>query len=202
MGTRRTSIWQLFLPSWMCTMFLLFLLWEDSDMNMTQWIALIVALVTVAGTLIAAFWQLKRDGKTIDGISSDTSHMKPQIDQIGKNTERVKDIVIERIQPAMASIEHSGSKIDFIAGEIEYQKRLKKDLSPEFQNRDRILAEIQAVYAKNAALNQQNIDFQNRNLNLMRQNEQLRAQISQLQAELQRERDIRQHEAPCEDWEP
>ena len=117
-------------------------------------IAILVAIIGVIGTLIVTFLQLKRDGETINSIGSNTTDMKPRVENIEKDVEKAKDTLIESVKPSLKDISDRNEKIDQIYKEIEYHKRLQQELSENALGHDSLLAGINAVYAENARLNQ------------------------------------------------
>lgn len=164
------------------------------DISTGLWVAIIGAFATIGAAVITGVialvgqWrQAKRDGKAIDKINSDTSEMKPTVHKIDDNTSKIRDIVIESVVPSMVDVRNRNSKIDFIAGELEYQKRLQQDLPKDNRNRDTVLAEIRSVYERNAALSVQHAEAQHRISSLTAENAVLRSKIAELNAELQRE---------------
>ena len=80
-------------------------------MQIAEWIAIGVALIGVVGTLIGAFMQLKRDGKTIDKIAEHTSHSS----YIEENTKECKKELIEQVRPCLDKIVSRNEDIQFVA---------------------------------------------------------------------------------------
>ena len=70
---RRTGVaGYTYLPIVICTAAAYCILLGGNYMNIAEWIAIVGSLIGVAGALVINYFQLRRDGKTIDGISSNT----------------------------------------------------------------------------------------------------------------------------------
>lgn len=154
---------------------------EESNM---WWIAIITALIGVFGSVIVAIFQLKRDGKTIDATSRNVLDIKPKVDNISDDTKKIRDVVIESINPTLSHISEKGSKIDFIASEIEYQKRLHEQVSHDVDNRDIIVQSIDVLYEKNASLNKEVTTLKVQNNFLSRENNNLKNENQQLKSDI------------------
>ena len=149
---------------------------------------ILAALITVIGKQFSQSKQFKRDGKTIDGISSDTSDMKSKMQRIDDNAGKSRDLLVESVNPALEKIKERNAKIDFIAGEMEYQKRMKSSLSESASGRDSVLASISVVYEENARLNEQYRRAQERIIHLSVENNQLQEKVTSLKKDLAEER--------------
>ena len=125
---------------------------KENNMNTSDWLAIAVALIGVIGALIANLFQLKRDGKTITNVDRTTSETKPQIKNIAENTQKVRDVITEEIRPEVKQISSANSKLDYITSEIEYQKRIKSDVSSAVSDSAYLIAGINKVYEENARL--------------------------------------------------
>ena len=128
---------------------------KEDNMNVSDWLAIVVALIGVIGALIANLIQLKRDGKTITNIDSTTSEAKTQIKSIDENTKKVRDVIVEEIRPEVKQISSANSKLDYITGEIEYQRRIKSDVSSAVNDSAYLIAGINKVYEENARLSRE-----------------------------------------------
>lgn len=122
---------------------------------------IIVGLIAVAGSLIGLIIQFKKDSNTIGTVKSDTSEIKPKIANIDENSRKSRDILIEDVKPSIdklydqqTNFEKNLSKIDYVVKEFEYQDRLKKEYSSGF-NKDILTTGIDAVYERNAMLENQ-----------------------------------------------
>lgn len=189
MGKSRLQIWQLWLPAWIYAGIIFFLSWRDVHMSMEQWIGLIVALLTIAGTLIATFWQLKRDGKTIDGISSDTTQVKSDVQHIEKMSEQ------------------QSLDLRNLVSDLEHRKRMEAQFPKSVSGQELMEAGSNRLLEENAVLKHEYEDLQRKfgesldKVNeLTAENSRLRGEITHLQAALRKERTVSK-DAPCEDVE-
>lgn len=154
-------------------------------------VSIVVALIAVLGTHCSEMKQLKRDGKTIDKISSDTTDMKPKVDATNANVNSmVKDIT---------KIEERTIKIDAIATEVEVFKRMKNDASGASIKPEVLLAHISAILEENADLRQKHQNDQQIILSQDEELTKLRVENRQLQTALNQ-----QTPTPSDDeeWEP
>ena len=144
-------------------------------MDVSGWISIIVAIIGVVGVLIASLLQLKRDGKTIDKLDGRTEH----IPAIADNTKKSVEMLTERIAPQIDQVSTRNDKIDLIASEIEYQKRLNDRVSTGVDSRDVILESIKKLYMENAQLSTALQAEKEKNYTLSIENEKLKASLSE-----------------------
>ncbi len=144
----------------------------------------IAALIAGVVALIGQWRQLKRDGKTIDSIQKNTNSLSPLANRIHEDSAKSKDVLVETVVPKMADIGARNHKIDFIASELAYHKRLKSSLSEDAGGRDTTLAAINKVYEENARLNSQYAGAQEQLLRLMGEVSSLNARNQVLESEL------------------
>ena len=165
----------LYVPILVSTVLGLSLLYSKDDHNMqiAEWIAIGVALIGVVGTLIGAFMQLKRDGKTIDKIAEHTSHSS----YIEENTKECKKELIEQVRPCLDKIVSRNEDIQFVAEELRYQKRIKDSFSGGVADRDVVLQNIQSLYEHNAILNEALKSERQKNAILSIENQKLKQQL-------------------------
>lgn len=152
------------------------LLLGGKQMDVSGWVTLGVGLISVSGVLLTALFQLKRDGKTIDQIYSDSSDIKSTTHTIDSNSSKSKDMLVE--------IEKRNAKIDALASELEFQERLKQNFSNGAGNRDTLVNGIKSVFEENARLNQQFQEAQEQITTLSVDNIRLRTQHKQDQARI------------------
>lgn len=118
-------------------------------------------------------------------MKADTSEMKPQVSNIDDNVKKVRDEVVERIVPGISNATKSGDKLLSDVGklvtELEFQKRLKSELSGTLTTPDYLLEGINSIYEDNASLNQTIKDKDRRITELSRVNRELsnRLEIAQ-----------------------
>lgn len=141
------------------------ILWRNRTMGETGWIPILVAVTGVLGALIVAILQLKRDGKTIDSISGHTADMKPRVENIQTEAIDIRKKVSEKILPQLNDISKQdaelkglvegdiSSSLKVLTNEVEYQRRLKQELSPQLESRDRMVARIDLIFRKTPGWN-------------------------------------------------
>ncbi len=94
-------------------------------------IALItVALITVAGSILANFFQYRKDSNTIGTVKSDTSNMLPKVDTINENTKEINK---------------------YIADDVKFRQRLSSEYKG-VTTRDTLISGIDEVYTNNSVL--------------------------------------------------
>ena len=94
-------------------------------------IALItVALITVAGSILANFFQYRKDSNTIGAVKSDTSNMLPKVDTINENTKEINK---------------------YIADDVKFRQRLSSEYKG-VTTRDTLISGIDEVYTNNSVL--------------------------------------------------
>lgn len=199
---RRTGVaGYTYLPIVICTAAAYCILFGGNRMDTAEWITIVVALIGVVGALLVNYYQLRRDGKTIDGISSNTSEIHPTVKNINNNTEKTKEVILESIAPLLSKIEERNSKIDSIAAEVEYQKRLKSDFSTSASGKEVLIAGIQTVFEENARLNLQHKSDEEKIKALTSENRSLTRQVKRLRAELKTVRHKNELQKDCPDFD-
>jgi uncharacterized protein YoxC len=145
-------------------------------------IGIIVALIAVAGNLVVLYFQFKKDSNKIGEVKSDTSGMKPQVSNIDENVKKVRDEVVERIVPGMSNVEKSGDKlltgVGKLVAELEFQKRLKSELSGTLATPEYLLEGINSIYEDNALLNRTIKEKERKLRELSRENRDLSNQLT------------------------
>lgn len=140
-------------------------------------IGVIVALIAVAGNLLVLYFQFKKDSNKIGEVKADTSGMKPQVSNIDENVKKVKDEVVEKLVPGIGNVEKSGDKLLTDVGklvtELEFQKRLKSELSGALTTPEYLLEGINSIYEDNASLNRIVKEKERRIRELARENKEL-----------------------------
>lgn len=118
-------------------------------------IALIVAVIGVAGGIWAQLVQFKRDSNRLNGfgrnivdVKSDTDIMKPEISHIDENVKKIRDKVIENIVPDLAKLDGVTTLVDA----YKVDKALKERYSPALTNIDVLKGSIELVYERNSVL--------------------------------------------------
>lgn len=174
---------------------------ELYQMEFKDWVNV---AVTVSGFLIA-FWGiifgaiilLKRDSKTIDGISSNTIDMKPHVESIKDSIQTVVPAISTDIQPKINNIDHrtekQSEKIDAIAKEIEVFKQLKSETAGSTVRPEILLASITQVLEDNAQLRIQHREDQQKILALNVENQRLQLENQKLEIALDRQSPTHSH---------
>ena len=75
----------------------LVVIYKGENNIMTNYIGLIIALITVAGSILANFFQYRKDSNTIGTVKSDTSNMLPKVDTINENTKEINKYIFKGI---------------------------------------------------------------------------------------------------------
>lgn len=176
-----------------------------NNMGATGWISLTVAVIGVLGVVVSALFQLKRDGKSIDRIDSNTSEMKPTVQSIHKVAEKTQDLLRDSIRPSLDAIQQRTDRIDCVADGFMEFKRLEAYYSDGLVRRDVLLSQISAVFAENTRLNEKTKGLEAENQVLKCENQALKDKIQIYEEEKRRLRqfDVRRtKKTECPDeWE-
>lgn len=122
-------------------------------------IALItVALITVAGSILANFFQYRKDSNTIGTVKSDTSNMLPKVDTINENTKEINKYIVDDVKVSLQDIINIGNKIHennvdikLIADDVKFRQRLSSEYKG-VTTRDTLISGIDEVYTNNSVL--------------------------------------------------
>lgn len=132
---------------------------EGNGISIEGIIAIVVALIGVAGGIWAQVVQFKKDAKRIDdvdksigGVKSDTSEIKPQVSTVNENVKKIRDEVVEKVVPRMGKL----SGIDTLVKAHEIEQALKRENSPNIYDKDILKGTIDLVYTENARLSREN----------------------------------------------
>jgi len=157
--------WEL-LP-WIVVIFSLFNLWGVAIMSIENipsaiWVAIIGAIATIVGTLIASTVSLigqgrqaKQDGKRIEKISADTTHMTPVVANIEKLAQgQSKDMALlvsdlDHRKRMEAMFPQSASAMSIITSGVNKLRDENLAIKLQYEN---ALAENQSLKAENAML--------------------------------------------------
>ncbi len=160
----------------------------DKGTIITSVVAIVVAIISLIGTIISNTKALKRDTKNaslqgdetrsaIKDVKADTSDAKPKIDNILEHSKETNEIVTRKFEPRLKEFEVVSAKINDIHKDIEYKQKLKNDVSPTLYDKDRFLGGIEKLYEENAKLTNEN-----RNLKVELTDKELK--LKSLEAEL------------------
>lgn len=162
-----------------------------SDMGVGEWIAIIIALIGIAGGIWTQVIQFKKDAQRIDGVNQtansvkeDTIKIEPSVARIEKNTDTMKDRMLEDIIPGMKIINKIEGGMDTLIKNAEFEEKLRKDVTNAVTDPGIIKSAVDVIYEENAklnkrvaALNSQNIILQNENNRLRRENSLLKNMV-------------------------
>lgn len=123
------------------------------------WVFIVATIISLIGIVVGLLFEPKRDTSLVSRIDSTTNEIVPTVRTIDENTRKSKDILVEEINPDIKNIltmqsnlKSNLDKIDIVVKEVEFQKRLKEDLSRGL-NQGMIQAGLTKVFEKNAQLN-------------------------------------------------
>lgn len=141
----------------------LVVIYKGENNIMTNYIGLIialitVALITVAGSILANFFQYRKDSNTIGTVKSDTSNMLPKVDTINENTKEINKYIVDDVKGSLQDIINIGNKIHennvdikLIADDVKFRQRLSSEYKG-VTTRDTLISGIDEVYTNNSVL--------------------------------------------------
>lgn len=127
-------------------------------------IAIVVAIIGLIGVIIGGIIQAvistkstKRQGdeisKSVNEVKNDTTHLCPKTDNIDKHTEETNKVLTRDLMPNIKKVNSIYNIVDNINKEVEYQQRIKNDLSVSASGKDYFINGIDNLYEENARLN-------------------------------------------------
>ncbi len=163
-------------------------------------IAIVVSLVSVAGSLLANFFQFRKDGNRIADINATASKMEPQVSNIREFAKETNDCVQGTVKHGVQSISEQvkdlnndlQGKVNDLVEDLNYRKRIASESSGGY-SRDYIVTGIDEVYKENLHLKEllreneihiHELEME-RNINLSQISE-LKTQNSQLLSDLKK----------------
>lgn len=136
----------------------LVVIYKGENKIMTNYIGLIIALITVAGSILANFFQYRKDSNTIGTVKSDTSNMLPKVDTINENTKEINKYIVDDVKGSLQDIINIGNKIHennadikLIADDVKFRQRLSSEYKG-VTTRDTLISGIDEVYTNNSVL--------------------------------------------------
>ena len=160
---------------------------ENSYMDVGGCIAVVVALIGVAGGIWMQIVQFKKDAQRIDSVrtvscevKNDTTDMRPKVTRIENVTDNIDKRIGEKILPKIDKLDG----IDEVLKEIEFKKRIANEVLPSLGNPEYIVTGIQQVYKENARLNEENKNLNRNVYNLKAENEFLKLENARLNDKL------------------
>lgn len=165
---------------------------EEAGKSTKMDIAVIIAVIGVGGLLLGVTvgnWSqvvlFKKDSNKIGEVKADTSVMKPKVFNIDDNVKKVRDKVVEKIAPGISNATKSSDKLLTDVGklvtELEFQKRLKSELSGVLATPDYLFEGINCIYEDNALLNQTIKEKERRIRELSKENRELSNRLKMAQ---------------------
>ena len=174
---------------------------ELDYMDWGKVIAIIVALIGVAGTIYVSNRQLKRDGETITKIYDKAENIKPKMDIVDERTKETNDYLIKQFavthRDMLKDIETTKNNVEVISDEVKRQKAIREQYD-KYINKDYLKSGIDKVYEENATLTShikelsiKNEELQykteilrSRNKNLEQENERLQTEVESLKRQV------------------
>lgn len=156
--------------------------------NNIWWISIVVAIIGVIGSLIRTNIELKKDSKTTGIIKADTSEIKPKIANTEQDTRRIKEVIVEEIAPRFRGNNTFIDKIDIIASDVEFRKRLEDQTIRNGIDTQEVVASINAMETiiRNQEnqirdLRRENIELKSTNIEITKENEELQSKLDEYQ---------------------
>lgn len=163
---------------------------ENIGMETGGWIAVVVALIGVAGGIWMQVVQFKKDAQRIDGVKNiscevknDTADMRPKVSNIEGVTNNIEKRIGENILPKIDKLDG----IDEVLKEIEFKKRIAENILPSLGNPEYIVTGVQQVYNENARLNIENGNLNRKVYELKAENEFLKRENDRLNNKLDKQ---------------
>lgn len=122
-------------------------------------IALItVALITVAGSILANFFQYRKDSNTIGMVKSDTSNMIPKVDTINENTKEINKYIVDDVKGSLQDIiKEKDKSILELSRSIKSMKQENELLNKENIN---LKSQIRKLEEEKEQTNEKEDDFE------------------------------------------
>lgn len=166
------------------------------DYEMANYIGIIIALITVTGSMLANYFEVKRDGNKIREVKEDTSNMQPKIDAINENTKdtniyltRTVDKKIDNLISQSYNAEKINGEIisdlKYIAEEVKYKKRVEAEYMGQV-SKEMLSSGIENLYKENALLTTMLKEYKEKNIKLERENALLTERNSVLNHEIEK----------------
>lgn len=161
-----------------------------------EWIALVVALVGVAGGIWAQIVQFKKDAQRIERVNDisedirkDTTEIKPKIQSIKDVTKEINDCVTRRMEPEINKMLDSvqgdlKDNIVLLADDLKYRQRLENEYKG-IRSRAMIEGGVRALFEDNAVLSAKVHELQKEKENWLTEKEEYIAVIASLKAQVE-----------------
>lgn len=136
-------------------------------------LAVVIALIGVAGGIWTQVVQFKKDSQRIEGVNStvgnvknDTLEMKPKVENIDKNCNVIRDDITRKVLPQMNIISDLQSGVAELTEAKHLDEKIKNRVSTSVDNPAYIQNAINLVYEKNAGLEIEKAELINDKLQL------------------------------------
>lgn len=147
-----------FLPIIFCSIICYILILGGNNMDLSKLdvnvVALVVALIGVAGSIFVAVYTFKKDSHAISNVKSDTSEMKPLINNMHEIVKKDHDLILGTIKEKISYISNSVNLINELHNEMKIQRRIKDSVSIKLESPDYLIGGITKLYEENMALTQ------------------------------------------------
>ena len=137
------------------------LYWEGDIMNGDA-VAIVIALIGVAGAIWSQVVQFKKDAQRIEGVNntassikSDVSEIKPKVENIDRNCNIIRDDISRCVLPQMNDISNMQSGIAELVEAKHLDDKIKGLVSHTVDNPSYIKNAVDAVYYKNCSLEEE-----------------------------------------------
>ena len=169
---------------------------ELDYMDWGKVIAIIVALIGVAGTIYVSNRQLKRDGETITKIYDKAENIKPKMDIVDERTKETNDYLIKQFavthRDMLKDIETAKNNVEVISDEVkrqkaireQYDKYIKSGIDKVYEENATLTSHIKELSIKNEELQYKTEILRSRNKNLEQENERLQTEVESLKRQV------------------
>lgn len=159
------------------------ILFMEEDVMNGNVLAIVIALIGVAGGIWTQVVQFKKDSQRIDRVNStvgnvknDTSEMKPKVENTDRNCNIIRDDITRMVLPQMNTISDLQSGLAELIEAKHLDDKIKSRVSASIDNPFYIINSVNLVYERNARLEIEKAELINEKF-------QLQAQIQNLQNE-------------------
>lgn len=166
----------------------------ERDGNVGSDIAIIVALITVAGTILANFFLYKKDSNRIGEVKADTSEIKPEIRNIHNYSKETNDCITKDMRyDLLAVLENTktiqsgemNKNINLLAEDLKFRRRLEESYKGS-NTRETIVAGIDELYLDNAGMQEEILKLKQQNKEMAVMINSKNIQIKELKKENER----------------
>jgi hypothetical protein len=152
-----------------------------------------IALISVAGTVVALIFGVKKDTKAINNVDaavgrassavgnvkSDTADTKPRVEHIEKNVDSIKRDVDRNLNTLLSS----AKSVEEIKKETDFMRQLRAEASPV--SRDHFIASIDKLIEENAFYKSEYVKKEMENRNYKAENQTLKEKLEKFKPQQQ-----------------